>query len=167
MKVNFTVNGRAHELDCHGLRRLIDIIRIDLGLTGTKEGCSEGECGACSVMLDGVLVCSCLIPAAQIDGREVRTIEGFGFTPEDLTPLQTAMMESGGAQCGICTPGMIMAGADFLARAERTRQTVDRESIRRAVAGNLCRCTGYVKIVDAIATAWERRHTAKKIGDVR
>ena len=165
--VSFTVNGTVAELDVPGMRRLLDVLREDLGLTGTKEGCGEGECGACSVLVDGLLVDACLVPVCQVDGSAVRTVEGLAPTrtgteradttpwPADLEPLQAAFLETGGAQCGMCTPGMLMAGHAFLASGDAPTE----DAIREAIAGNLCRCTGYVKIVEAIALAAERRAT--------
>ena len=161
--VAFTVNGAATELDVPGMRRLLDVLREDLGLTGTKEGCGEGECGACSVLVDGVIVDSCLVPVCQVDGTEIRTVEGLAParggdaapTAADLDPLQRAFLETGGAQCGICTPGMLMAGQAFLASGAAPTE----DAIREAIAGNLCRCTGYTKIVEAIALAADRRST--------
>jgi carbon-monoxide dehydrogenase small subunit len=167
--VAFTVNGAATELDVPGMRRLLDVLREDLGLTGTKEGCGEGECGACSVLVDGVIVDSCLVPVCQVGGTEIRTVEGLGAglasegaavarrtgappTPDDLDILQRAFLETGGAQCGICTPGMLMAGHAFLASGAAPTD----DAIREAIAGNLCRCTGYTKIVEAIALAADR-----------
>jgi aerobic carbon-monoxide dehydrogenase small subunit len=147
-----TVNGVASEVEAPGMRRLLDVLREDLGLTGTKEGCGEGECGACSVLLDGALVDACLVPLCQADGAAVETVEGLG-TSDGLNVLQAAFLETGGAQCGICTPGMLIAGEAFLASgAEPTEQAV-----REAIAGNLCRCTGYTKIIDAIVLAAERQ----------
>ena len=159
--VAFTVNGAATELEVPGMRRLLDVLREDLGLTGTKEGCGEGECGACTVLVDGMIVDSCLVPVCQVDGTEIRTVEGLAPariggaapTPADLNPLQMAFLETGGAQCGICTPGMLMAGQAFLASGAAPTE----DSIREAIAGNLCRCTGYTKIVEAIALAADRR----------
>jgi len=159
--IAFTLNGERAELDVPGMRRLLDVLREDLGLTGTKEGCGEGECGACSVLVDGALVDSCLVPACQVDGASVLTVEGLGSrrpdgrppTPADLAPIQAAFLETGGAQCGICTPGMLLAGEAFL----ETGAAPTEEAIREAIAGNLCRCTGYTKIVEAIALAAERR----------
>jgi aerobic-type carbon monoxide dehydrogenase small subunit (CoxS/CutS family) len=139
-----------------GSRRLLDVLREDLGLTGTKEGCGEGECGACSVLLDGDVVDACLVPASQVDGHVVRTVEGLAErTPGGtaLSPLQAAFLETGGAQCGICTPGMLVAGEAFLSSGSFPTE----EAIREAIAGNLCRCTGYTKIVAAIALAAARR----------
>jgi aerobic carbon-monoxide dehydrogenase small subunit len=148
----FTVNGAPVEVAAIGMRRLLDVLREDLGLTGTKEGCGEGECGACSVLLDGAVVDACLVPVSQAQGASVKTVEGLA--PEGtLGTLQQAFLETGGAQCGICTPGMLMAGEAFL---ESGASATD-ENIREAIAGNLCRCTGYTKIIDAIALAAERR----------
>jgi carbon-monoxide dehydrogenase small subunit len=147
----FTVNGQPAEVEAPGMRRLLDVLREDLGLTGTKEGCGEGECGACSVLLDGELVDACLVPLCQVAGGVVQTVEGLG-RQDRLNALQAAFLETGGAQCGICTPGMLMAGEAFLA----SRAAPTDENIREAIAGNLCRCTGYTKIIDAIALAAAR-----------
>jgi carbon-monoxide dehydrogenase small subunit len=148
----FTVNGEPVEADVPGMRRLLDTLREDLGLTGTKEGCGEGECGACSVLVEGELVDACMVPTCQVEGASVQTVEGLAHEGR-LDPLQAAFLETGGAQCGICTPGMLMAGEAFLASGERPSDQV----IREAIAGNLCRCTGYTKIVEAIALAAERQ----------
>lgn len=148
MRFRFTLNGGRKSLDVHPLRRLLDVLREDCGLTGTKEGCGEGECGACTVLIDGAVVNSCLVPVAQVAGCTVTTIEGLGGNH----PLQSLFVSEGGAQCGICTPGMLMAGEAFL--ASHAQPTDD--AIRQAIAGNLCRCTGYTKIIDAIALAAER-----------
>jgi len=137
------------------MRRLLDVLREDLALTGTKEGCGEGECGACSVLLDGAVVDACLVPICQVDGTSVRTVEGLG-SAEQLNDLQAAFLETGGAQCGICTPGMLMAAEAFLATGAASSE----ESIRDAIAGNLCRCTGYTKIVEAIARTAAQRQAA-------
>ena len=160
--LTFTVNGVQSELDLPGMRRLLDVLREDLGLTGTKEGCGEGECGACSVLVDGVIVDACLVPDLP-GGRDARSRRSKGWasrewttlppTLDDLDILQRAFLETGGAQCGICTPGMLMAGHAFLASGAAPSE----EAIREAIAGNLCRCTGYTKIVEAIALAAERR----------
>jgi aerobic carbon-monoxide dehydrogenase small subunit len=147
----FTVNGAAVEVDAVGSRRLLDVLREDFALTGTKEGCGEGECGACSVLLDGAVVDACLVPVSQAVGASVTTVEALG-TEERLGTLQQAFLETGGAQCGICTPGMLIAGEAFLASGA----TPTEDAIREAIAGNLCRCTGYTKIVEAIALAAER-----------
>ena len=154
MSYRFLVNGDPVEVEVPGMRRLLDVLREDLALTGTKEGCGEGECGACSVLLDGAVVDACLVPICQVDGTSIRTVEGLGTT-EQLNDLQTAFLETGGAQCGICTPGMLMAAEAFLA----TGGPATDDAIREAIAGNLCRCTGYTKIVEAIAQAADRRRT--------
>ena len=148
-RYRFTVNAAPVEVDVPGMRRLLDVLREDLALTGTKEGCGEGECGACTVLLDGVPVDSCLVPVCQVDGVDVRTVEGLAPRPEALDDLQAAFLRTGGAQCGICTPGMLMAARAYLDAGGGP----DEEPIREAIAGNLCRCTGYTKIVEAIAMA--------------
>ena len=145
----FLVNGAPAEVDVPGMRRLLDVLREDLGLTGTKEGCGEGECGACSVILDGQVVDSCLVPICQVEGRIVRTVEGLSLAARErgaLDSLQEAFLETGGAQCGICTPGMLMAARAYLDGGGSDEDA----AIREAIAGNLCRCTGYTKIVEAI-----------------
>ena len=152
MSYRFVVNGDPVEIEVPGMRRLLDVLREDLSLTGTKEGCGEGECGACSVLLDGAVVDACLVPICQVDGSSVRTVEGLGAT-DALSDLQAAFLQTGGAQCGICTPGMLMAAEAHLAAGGPT----DDDAIREAIAGNLCRCTGYTKIVEAIALAAEQR----------
>jgi xanthine dehydrogenase small subunit len=151
----FTVNGRPVEVAVPGGRRLLDVLRLDLGLTGSKEGCGEGECGACSVLLDGEVADSCLVPVCQVEGRDVRTVEGLA-TNGRLDPLQAAFLETGGVQCGICTPGMLMAGRAFLDSATAGAAPTD-VAIREAIAGNLCRCTGYGRIVEAIRLAADGR----------
>jgi carbon-monoxide dehydrogenase small subunit len=151
MSTRLTVNGESVELEVPGMRRLLDVLREDLGLTGTKEGCGEGECGACSVLVDGAVVDACLVPVCQVDGASVITVEGLAHE-ERLNALQAAFLETGGAQCGICTPGMLMAGEAFLASGAEPTD----EHIREAIAGNLCRCTGYTKIIDAISLAAQR-----------
>ncbi len=148
MTYTFSVNGDEVSLEVPGMRRLLDALREDLGLTGTKEGCGEGECGACSVLVDGEVVDSCLVPVCQVDGTQVVTVEGLA-PQEGLDALQQAFLERGGAQCGICTPGMLMAARAYI---DHGGQPVD-EDIREAIAGNLCRCTGYTKIIEAIAVA--------------
>jgi xanthine dehydrogenase small subunit len=153
--IRFLLNGEPVEVDVPGMRRLLDVLREDLGLTGTKEGCGEGECGACTVIVDSGLAVSCLVPVCQVDGHVVRTVEGLAPAGPDedgpgrLSPLQAAFLETGGAQCGICTPGMLMAAQSYLDDGGGADET----AIRAAIAGNLCRCTGYTKIIDAIALA--------------
>jgi carbon-monoxide dehydrogenase small subunit len=142
--VRLTLNGTPTEIRAHPMARLLDVLREECGFTGTKEGCGEGECGACTVLLDGAPVCSCLVPVAQAEGAEVRTIEGLGGEH----PLQRLFMDEVGAQCGICTPGMIMTALSLGPNATR-------EEIRTALAGNLCRCTGYAAIYRAIEK-WQR-----------
>jgi carbon-monoxide dehydrogenase small subunit len=145
----FVVNGTAAEVDVPGMRRLLDVLREDLALTGTKEGCGEGECGACTVLVDGAPVDSCLVPICQVGGADVRTVEGLAPVAGDLDALQQAFLVTGGAQCGICTPGMLMAARAYLDAGGGP----DDGAIRESIAGNLCRCTGYTKIVEAIAMA--------------
>jgi carbon-monoxide dehydrogenase small subunit len=145
----FTVNRAPVVIDVPGMRRLLDVLREELGLTGTKEGCGEGECGACTVLLDGAPVDSCLVPVCQVDGASVATVEGLAPAAGPLDDLQTSFLEVGGAQCGICTPGMLMAARAYLDAGGGR----DEDAIRDAIAGNLCRCTGYTKIVEAIAQA--------------
>ncbi|MGZ3744042.1 MAG: (2Fe-2S)-binding protein, partial [Pseudobdellovibrionaceae bacterium] len=141
MKIDFKLNGKDVSVDAPPLKRLLDVLREELRNTGTKEGCGEGECGACSVMLDQVLVNSCLVPIGQCAGADILTVEGLG-TPEELHPLQQAFLECGGAQCGICTPGMLMASLELLQKKPNPTE----QQIREGLAGNLCRCTGYMKI---------------------
>jgi carbon-monoxide dehydrogenase small subunit len=148
------VNGREHDVKSPPLARLLDVLRYELALTGTKEGCGEGECGACSVLVDGEPVNACLVAAGQCEGREITTVEGLTLANE-LTPLQRCFIEDGGAQCGICTPGMLIA-AEALLRAN-DRPTED--DVRDAIAGNICRCTGYQRIVNSILHAAERART--------
>lgn len=149
MTIKLTVNGRLREIETdNDMRRLLDVLRVDLGLTGTKEGCGEGECGACSVLLDGKLVNSCLVPVSQVDGSEVLTPEGLAETDEGRI-LAESFTESHGAQCGFCTPGMMMASAALL----RVNPSPDEQEIREGLSGNICRCTGYDKIVDSVQMA--------------
>jgi aerobic-type carbon monoxide dehydrogenase small subunit (CoxS/CutS family) len=150
------INGHAHQLDVHPMKRLLDVLREDCALTGTKEGCGEGECGACTVLIDGVAVNSCLVPVVQVEGAEVLTIEGLakGQRPH---PLQEAFVTHVGAQCGICTPGMIMAALGVKRRAKA-------KDIQSALAGNLCRCTGYVAIYRAVKEGAGRAGKAVRAG---
>ena len=146
--IEFVVNRKHHRHTGPPFRRLIDVLREDLGLTGTKEGCGEGECGACTVLLDGRAVNSCLIPVCQVAGGSIRTVESLGDAHR-LNGLQRAFLESGGAQCGICTPGMLMTATAWVERGGSD----DPDAIRQVLAGNLCRCTGYQHIVDAVVQA--------------
>ncbi len=152
MSWQLVVNGNPVSVEVPGMRRLLDVLREDLGLTGTKEGCGEGECGACTVLIDGEALLSCLVPMCQVEGADVRTVEGLAPEPGRLGVLQAAFLEAGGAQCGICTPGMLMAAEAFLASGAEPTDG----AIREAIAGNLCRCTGYTKIIDSIRLAAER-----------
>ena len=151
--ISLTVNGEVVDAEVPPGRLLSELIRDDLALTGTKRGCETGVCGACSVLMDGEVVKSCLCLAIQANGREIITVEGLG-TAEMPTPLQTAFMDKGGFQCGYCTPGFLMAAEDLLSRNPDPSD----EEIRHALAGNICRCTGYQGIVDAIRAAAEARH---------
>jgi aerobic carbon-monoxide dehydrogenase small subunit len=151
-EVSFTVNGVAKKVLAHPMERLLDVLRNELGLTGTKEGCGEGECGSCSILLDGALVNSCLVPVAQVSGASIVTIEGR-LAHALMLPLQEAFLECGGAQCGICTPGMILAAVHLLEKKPEPAL----EDIREGLAGNLCRCTGYMQIFEAVAKAARRR----------
>lgn len=155
--IRLTVNGKPVSVDGPPLARLLDVLRGPLGLTGTKEGCGEGECGACTVLVDGLPVNSCLVAAGQCDGADVVTVEGLSMG-DALTSLQRCFIEDGGAQCGICTPGMLVA-AEALLRSNRSPTDAD---VRDAIAGNLCRCTGYQRIVDAIMRAAEERRASQK-----
>lgn len=148
MSIQFQVNGMAREVDAPPMKRLLDVLREDLRLTGTKEGCGEGECGACSVIIDGEVINSCLVPVCQVAQARIITVEGLASDGE-LEPLQRAFLECGGAQCGICTPGMLIAARALL----DANASPSRDEIKEAIAGNLCRCTGYVKIIDAIEQA--------------
>ena len=142
------VNGKSVSLKVAGHHTLLQVLRDQLGLTGTKDGCSEGDCGACTVIVNGKPVNSCLVLAAQADGAEIVTIEGLG-TAEAMHPLQAAFVEEGGTQCGYCTPGIIMSAAALLEKSPEPTE----EEIRWALAGNLCRCTGYTKIIAAVQRA--------------
>lgn len=152
--MRFQLNGREVDIDAHPMRRLLDVLREDFALTGTKEGCGEGECGACTVLIDGQSTVSCLVPFAQVEGRVVQTIEGA-----DAQVLQRAFMDHVGAQCGICTPGMIMAAMSL-------GPDPTRKQMQDALAGNLCRCTGYEAIYRAIRAAKRANRTAPSTADV-
>src|SRR5256885_5055862 len=148
LQLGLSVNGEAVELSCAGYKTLLEVLREDLGLTGTKHGCELGECGACAVLVDGAPQLSCLTLAVECEGRAVQTIEGLARGPQ-LHPLQAAFADFGGSQCGYCTPGVIMTAKALLERNPRP----SRDEIREATAGNLCRCTGYNQIVEAIEDA--------------
>lgn len=154
--MKFKINGEERAFDGAPFTRLLDVLRETLGLTGTKEGCGEGECGSCTVLVDGDPVCSCLIPVCQVEGAEVETVEGLG-TPEELAPVQECFLKHGGAQCGICTPGMLMSAEAYVRKGGKA----DDASIRQALAGNLCRCTGYQHIVKSVAEAVRKKNRAR------
>ncbi len=152
MKYVLRVNGKRHRVDVPPMKRLLDVLREDCGLTGTKEGCGEGECGACTVLVDGVSVNSCLMPVCQVRDSDIMTIEGLS-TGKKLHPLQEAFTRLGGAQCGICTPGMLLTAYELLARKKKPNSS----EVREALEGNLCRCTGYTKIFESVLAAAARR----------
>jgi len=143
--LSFTVNGQPRTIEAPPMKRLLDLLREDLHLTGAKEGCGEGECGSCSVLMNGELVNSCLVPALQVNGATITTIEGLAID-ETLHPIQQCFLEQGGAQCGICTPGMILATHHLLAKFPQPTLP----QIQEGLAGNLCRCTGYTRIFAAV-----------------
>jgi len=149
-KVQFIINGEQVEVDVEPRRTLLQVIRDDLGLTGTKEACDSGECGSCTVLVDGIPVYSCLILAVEAEGKDILTVEGL-MEGEKLHPLQEAFRDYGAVQCGFCTPGMLLTAKAFLEGNPRPTE----EEVRAAIAGNICRCTGYVKIVEAIQAAAE------------
>ena len=152
------VNGEPRRVHVFPMVRLLDVLREEMHLTGTKEGCGEGECGACAVLMNGALVNSCLIPAVEADGAEIRTVEGMA-NGDQLHAVQQAFLECGGSQCGICTPGMVMAAVALL---ERNSHPDDAE-IREGLAGNLCRCTGYKKIFAAVVRACESTQDTRPV----
>jgi aerobic carbon-monoxide dehydrogenase small subunit len=149
VEIRFRVNGREAAVRSHPMARLLDVLRQDLRLTGTKEGCGEGECGACAVIVNGELANSCLLPVLQAEGASITTIEGLSPDAAELHAVQQAFLTHGGAQCGICTPGMVLAAVSLL---ERHPNPTDAE-IREGLAGNLCRCTGYMRIFEAVLHA--------------
>jgi len=151
VRISLTINGERHEADCWEGESLLFALREKLGFPGAKNACEQGECGSCSVLLDGTLVCACLVLAAQADGHQVTTVEGLARDGE-LHPVQQAFVDAGAVQCGFCTPGLVVA-AESLLRANRSPSD---DEIREALSGNLCRCTGYAKIVDAVRLAAER-----------
>jgi carbon-monoxide dehydrogenase small subunit len=152
VKISCTVNNESRAFESYPMARLLDVLREELKLTGTKEGCGEGECGACSVLVDGALVNSCLVPVLQVAGASIKTIEGVA-TNDQLHRVQEAFLECGGAQCGICTPGMVIAAMSLL---EQNPQPTEAD-IRAGLAGNLCRCTGYMKIFESVVRACEKQ----------
>jgi len=149
IKIACAINNEPRSLEAYPMERLLDVLRDQVGLTGTKEGCGEGECGACSVLIDGRIVNSCLVPVAQVEGTAIKTIEGIALSDNQLHDVQQAFIECGGAQCGICTPGMVMAAVSLLEK----NPTPDEAEIRHGLAGNLCRCTGYMKIFESVVRA--------------
>jgi carbon-monoxide dehydrogenase small subunit len=151
MEIAFTLNGEPRALEVFPMARLLDVLREQLHLTGTKEGCGEGECGACTVIIDGQIVNSCLVPVAQVNGSEITTIEGVA-AQNQLHAVQQAFIDHGGAQCGICTPGMVLAALDLLKRNPKPTEA----EIRNGLAGNLCRCTGYMKIFESVVRAYQK-----------
>ena len=153
IEIRCTVNNRTQTLHAYPLERLLDVLREQLHLTGTKEGCGEGECGACTVFINGEIVNSCLVPVAQAGGAEITTIEGIALGQDRLHAVQQAFIECGGAQCGICTPGMVLAAVNLLERNPAPTEA----DIRNGLAGNLCRCTGYMKIFEAVVRACQQR----------
>ncbi|NYF79392.1 (2Fe-2S)-binding protein [Granulicella arctica] len=152
--ITLTINGQPRTLETPPMKRLLDLLREDLHLTGAKEGCGEGECGSCSVLMNGELVNSCLVPALQADGATITTIEGLAIE-EHLHPIQQCFLESGGAQCGICTPGMILATHHLLAKHPQPTLA----QIQEGLAGNLCRCTGYIRIFAAVQSCAQQSST--------
>lgn len=151
VEINCTVNEQPQTLHAYPMERLLDVLREQLRLTGTKEGCGEGECGACTVMIDGEIVNSCLVPVAQVEGASIETIEGIA-TEDQLHAVQHAFIECGGAQCGICTPGMVLAAVNLLEKSPNPTE----DEIRNRLAGNLCRCTGYMKIFESVVRACQK-----------
>ena len=155
VEIRCVVNDQPRTFAAYPMERLLDVLREQLHLTGTKEGCGEGECGASSIVLDGRLVNSCLVPAIQAEGCAIKTIEGIAVSPTQLHAVQQAFIEHGGAQCGICTPGMIIAAVSLLDKIHDPTEA----DIRHGLAGNLCRCTGYMKIFESVVKACDRRQS--------
>jgi aerobic carbon-monoxide dehydrogenase small subunit len=161
--IQFTINGVKGSVQTPPMKRLLDVIREDLHLTGTKEGCGEGECGSCSVRMNGELVNSCLVPAMQAEGAEIQTVEGLAQNGK-LHPVQQAFLKCGGAQCGICTPGMLMAAVQLIERTPHPSLA----QIREGLAGNLCRCTGFTRIFESVlAAATEEDAACQKVNHAR
>lgn len=150
--IKCSINGKPQAITAYPMERLLDVLREQLQLTGTKEGCGEGECGACTVLINGQIVNSCLVPAAQVEGCDIKTIEGIAISESQLHRVQQAFIECGGAQCGICTPGMVIAAASLLEKIPNPTEA----EIRNGLAGNLCRCTGYMKIFESVVRACEK-----------
>jgi carbon-monoxide dehydrogenase small subunit len=161
-EISLNVNGEPRKVRAYPMDRLLDVLRLELGLTGAKEGCGEGECGSCSVLMDGALVNSCLVPVLQAAGANIVTIEGLAGG-ESLHALQEAFLECGGAQCGICTPGMILAAVHLL--NGMPDPTID--EIREGLSGNLCRCTGYTQILESVGEAARRRSSVQQTGRLK
>jgi carbon-monoxide dehydrogenase small subunit len=151
IQLHCTVNGKSQTLEAYPMERFLDVLREQLHLTGTKEGCGEGECGACSILINGQIVNSCLVPVAQAAGAEIKTIEGVA-SENQLHSVQQAFIDCGGAQCGICTPGMVLAAVNLLERNSNPTEA----DIRTGLAGNLCRCTGYMKIFESVVRACQK-----------
>lgn len=156
-EISFTINGEVRTVHAFPMARLLDVLRLQLGLTGAKEGCGEGECGSCSVLMDGALVNSCLVPVLQARGTTIVTIEGLSLGSQ-LAELQQAFLDCGGAQCGICTPGIIMAARHLLSKTPQPTMT----DIKEGLSGNLCRCTGYAQISEAVAEAAVRETAVRE-----
>ncbi len=152
MKINFTLNGKKYDCEVDPRKSLLELLREDLGLTGAKQGCSVGECGACTMIVDGEIIDSCIYLAVWANGREITSIEGVG-TPEELSDVQRSFVDSGAVQCGYCTPGLVLATTNLLEQ----NKTPSRAEIVRGLSGNLCRCTGYKKIITAVETTVEKR----------
>ena len=158
IKVSFKVNNKEYTIETTPLRRLLDILREDLKLMGTKEGCGEGECGACSVLIDGELSLACITPATQLEGKEILTIEGLSKKDGEPSYIQKAFIDKGAVQCGFCTPGFVMATHKYI----KDGGTANETQIKEALSGNFCRCTGYTKIIDGVKEAVELHNKEEK-----